>query len=222
MYLDTCTLKQACDWIIEHKKPTLPFDTYDDLPDDCTETAYKKHLETAKKRILKAVYNKNITVKARNYTGDYINITNTLVKYPYAILDIERNAILCPNEPEPLDTRSVRRYDYMFEDIQIPFADLKRCFKKPLISQSVLSNYKMPDFPDNVRISEYMQIAFELLKEGYITTEKVTLKNVLKKKIKAKLEAYNLETSERTVDAIATIIRPVESRTGSTFQYKKK
>ena len=220
-YLKDCTLKQACDWIIEHKKPTLPFDTDDSLPEDCTETLYKKHLETAKKRILKAVYNKEICITGLRI-NERIDITDILHKYPNSILNVEDNAILCYTNPKPLDEHTMWHADHIFKDIQIPFDKLKRCFKKPLISQTVVQRYKMPNFPDNVIISEYMQIALELLEEGYITEKHVKIKSKLIEIIKAKIKKRKLETSDRIIDVLATIVRPIKAQKGTVFQYGSK
>lgn len=220
-YLDKCTLKQACDWIIEHKKPTLPFDTNDDLPENCSQDTYNRHLNTASKRILKAVFNKYISITCLQ-NNERIDITNILRNYPKAILDIEKNAIFCPTGPKPLSEYEIYHCDYIFEDIQIPFKELEHCFETPLISQTALINYTLPDFPDNVRISEYMQVALELLKDGCITTEKVMKKPALERRVRAKFEEHKIEITDRAVERIMFIIRPIESQKGYAFHNKKK
>ena len=222
--LTTCTLQQACNWILFAKQPEHIFESDVDT-EAYDEKKHAKALLNAKKIILRGVYDDIIHPIGAKPDGCYSWTKKEpipdLVGYQYIDIDIEQNTIFFTESPSP--AKSPQLYGF----VEIPFEELKKLVpeKKHLLKleQNQSNTYS---FPKDVFISEYMDIIFEILSEGKILKNKeLPPVNVIQKWIEGKYEhkyPHAKKLSKRLKESLATALRSVAAQDGKAYHDEVK
>ena len=221
--LTTCTLQQACNWILFAKQPEHIFETDVDT-EAYDEKKHAKALLNAKKILLRGFYDNIVHPIGAKPDGCYSWTKQEpipdLVGCQYMDINIEQNTIFFTESPDPM--RKIQLYGF----VEIPFEELKKLVpeKKHLLKLQNQSNTY--SFPKDVFISEYMDIIFEILSEEKILKNKeLPPVNVIQKWIADKYEhkyPNAKKLSKRLKASLATALRSVAAQDGKAYHDEAK
>ena len=213
--LDTCTLRQACEWI------ALKWEPMSDLYEQYTgrirpqrplfagldfDLTTKPSIEWDKyipvinqaEAALKIALIQAQLVATGIYIPEYIdesthNERDDIEFQPFFTLDMNNNQFLLDGKP-------------IYTNIRIDFTKLLSVF--PGINRKQKNTYK----------SDYMQLMDEVINQEHITDKNQSKKTVLKDIIIQKMKEKKMRPSDKLADAMATLIRQPSSQGGRNKQ----
>lgn len=206
--LDTCTLRQACEWIAFAWEPMKQaYEEYSEhiRPTDSKSPEFQEYEQQIKKasRALRiALIQKQLKiVGVRLHTsGSFRPLGSFQISFNPESIDFMDDYTFDINNNNILNTQN----EIVAQYVDIKFDELKSVFSHREPKKQTKDVYK----------STYMLIMEEIIQEENISDKNQSKKEVLKDIVIHKMKQYKVPESTKLADAIATIIRQPNSQKG--------